>query len=795
MNILASYNWLKEYLHTSKNAEDFARELSLKSMSVESIEYVKNRFEHMVIGEITEIKPHPDADKLKIAITNIGDRSVEVVCGGTNIREKQRVVVALPGAKVRWHGEGELIELKPTKIRGVASEGMICAANEIGFEKLPQNDGEIWDITESVQAKPGTNVAEALGIDDVLFDIEVTTNRPDAMSIVGLAREGGAVTGDEFKFEPSKIESPNGETLPLSVRVEADEVPRYMAVAIDGVRVESSPMWLQQKLLLAGYKPINNIVDITNYVLHEYGQPLHAFDYDKLEGAEIIVRNAKAGERMLALDDMEYELRAEDVVIADAKKPVAIGGVMGGKESGTWNETTRIVFEAANFDAIRVRRTARALNLYSQSQSQFEKGLSTESLPAALARAVELTLEIAGGCVASKIIDVQANAYKPKSFTFNPDRARKMIGVELSTEDMLDSLAKLGFEAKKKGDGYEVNVPYWRDKDIEDGVDFTEEIARLYGYHKLEPVLPNGAPAFQVEDPAIAREDWLKDMLLAAGYTELYGYSFVSEQDLLAYDLDPSKAVRILNELSADQTHMRTSLMPSVLRDIERNQASVPSASVFELQNIYLAREKSIPEQRTQLVIASYGSGDAEEIFFKVKGLLEYFFAETSANITFKRLQGDDRWHATRAAEVRINGKRIGTLGQVSEKTQDAFGVKRLTIAAELDLQDVLQEVSVQKSFTEIPAFQAAERDIAVELDEFESFESLNAALRKVDAQIESVEVKEVYKGDKIQSGKKSLTLALTIRSKEKTLSSEEVDAVMSKVQAMLEKEFRGTIR
>lgn len=795
MNILASYNWMKEYVNTSMSPEEFAREMSLKSMSIESIDRLKDRFDGLVIGLVKEVKAHPDADKLRIAVTDIGESVVEIVCGGVNLEEGMRVLVGLPGAKVRWHGEGDLVELKETKIRGVKSYGMICAPSEVGFEKAPCLDGGIWDLTDLVSAEAGTSFVDAFDMDDVLFDIEVTTNRPDAMNIVGLAREAGAALEQEFTWKAPELPAA-GTGKELTVSVEDTELcSRYMAVVIDGVKVGPSPLWMQQKLLHAGYRPINNIVDITNYILHEYGQPLHAFDYDQLHDQKIVVRKAKKGEVFLALDDNEYELNDGQLVVADGDRAVAVAGVMGGKDSGTWNETKTIVLEAATFDAVSVRRTARGLNLYSQSQSMFEKGLSTESPAAALARAVELALEIAGGEVASDVFDVRSHAYEPKSYALHPQKVVERIGVEISEERMIDMLERLGFSAQKNGEEYQVTVPYWRDHDIEGSVDFTEEIARLYGYEEIPSVLPSQAPPTTVENPVIAREAWMKNLLKSAGYTEFYGYSFTSAEDLARYDLDPKNAVRIYNELTMEQTHLRTSLMPSVLRSIEQNQGQVACGDVFELQNVYIPQVGDLPEERLHLVIAKYGASNAEEALLGIKGVLEYMMKKTGRVITFSRDGLDARWHETRSVSITIDGETVGILGQVSHEVQEAFGLDVPVIAASLNISNVIREMIDYKQYIPASDFPSVERDVAVMLDRSVEFSSVKNALKEIDQLVREVILTDVYTGEGIEEGKKSVTFRITLQSDSRTLESDEVEKIMTNVQNVLSEKFNGTIR
>ncbi|MBT3230595.1 phenylalanine--tRNA ligase subunit beta [Candidatus Uhrbacteria bacterium] len=795
MNILASYNWIKEYLQTEITPEEFAREMSLKSMSVESIEHLKNRFENMVIGVVEELKDHPDADRLKIAITNIGDKKVEVVCGGQNLCSGMKVAVALPGAKVLWHGEGDWVELKPTKVRGVESFGMICAPSELGFEKAPCLDGGIWDLSDITEASAGTSFVEAMDLDDVIFDIEVTSNRVDSMSIVGLAREGGVVAEGEFEFkEPALIKGGAGKE--LKVQVDAPELcPRYMAVVIDGVKVGPSPLWLQNKILLSGHRPINNIVDITNYILHEYGQPLHAFDYEKLGDETIVVRKARDGEKIEALDDNTYDLKADQLVIADSTKPVAVAGVMGGAPTGTRDDTVTVVFEAATFDPVSVRRTSRALNLYSDSQLLFEKGLSTKSAEVALARAVELTLEVAGGEVASPVYDVQEQDYKSLAFPWRSQKTRDIMGVDLSDEEMIDILVRLGFKVDGVDGEYNVVVPFWRDHDIEAEIDFTEEIARVYGYHNVPTVLPDQAPPTVFEDPELAWEDRTKKVFSSYGYIEFYGYSFVSAGDLERYDLDPEEAIKLYNPLSSELTHMRTSLIPSVLKDIEMNQGETPAGQVFELQKVYMPRKGDLPEEKSRLVFGGFGVKDVQEAFLRQKGVLEIWAKSMGLELKVERTTDDVYWHPTRSAAISYNGNRVGTIGQVASQYQQAFGIERPVILTDIDFEQLVSSMKVQLRYEPSPDFPAMIRDIAVEIDAKMEFDKIKNKLIGMDELLRAIDLKDVYQGDKIEVGKKSLTLSLSIRSDKKTLSSEEADAVVGKIERVLVDQMNAKVR
>lgn len=794
MNLMASFNWLKEYAKIDADADTFAAELSLRSMSVEEIIRTSDVYANVVIGEVKELKMHPNADKLRIAMTDIGSEIVQIVCGGANLAEGQRVVVALPGAKVRWHGEGELIELSEAKIRGEKSHGMICAPAEIGFEKVACGDHDIWDISSLTHAAPGTPLVDAFGMNDVLFDIEVTTNRPDAMNIVGLAREAGAALKLPFTFEPPMLPAGEGAHQ-LSVENEAPELcSRYMAAVIDGVKVGPSPLWLQMRLLQSGHRPINNIVDITNYVLHEYGQPLHAFDADKVEGNVIKIRSAKAGEKIKALDDNEYELSELNLVIADSENALAVAGVMGGKQSGTWGETTRIVLEAATFDALSVRRTARKLNLYSDSQSMFEKGLSSEMPPVALARAIELILEIAGGKVVGNILDTKTEEYVPLSFPFNPERSNSVMGVDLPDAEQIDYLERLGFEIKQDGDAYTAIVPFWRDHDIEHSVDLTEEVARLYGYHEIPSRLPEGKIPSVRTPHTLTVQSRLKSELRAAGYTEFFSLSMISESDLTSYDIDPEDAVKIFNPLSSELTHMRPSLMPSLLKGIEMNQASYKSQRIFELARVYHPKKSDLPDENPALVIAHAGSV-TEYDFRELKGVLTHILGVFGLSFELRHLEGNPYWHPTRSAEIVVNGEMVGIIGQVADSYKEAFKLDVDVMAVELQLHRLIPDMRLTQTYVAAQPFPSVFRDIAIEVSKFTEFEALAGEIKKTHKAITSIDLKDFYTGEHVGKGNASITLGLELASSEGTLTSDEADAIMELVQSVLVKSFNATIR
>ena len=795
MNILISYNWLKEYLHTDLSPEDFAKKTTNSGNSVEHMHDYAKSLAHIVVGEIKVVKPHPNADKLRITEVDIGGTIVEIVCGGSNLFEGHKVVAALPGAKVRWHGEGDLVEITESTLRGVKSFGMICGVDEVGFESLPHGEKEIWDLTELTDAPAGTPLAKALDLDDVVMDIEVTSNRPDCMSVYGQAREGAAVTHDSLKDFLGNVDWPMKLEKPKVTVEDSELCPKYSAVRLNGITVGPSPWWVQKKLILAGLKPINNVVDITNYVLHEYGHPLHVFDADKLEGGEIRVRKAVDGEIMKALDGKEYKLTSDMLVIADAVKPVAIAGVMGGEETGATTSTKNIIIESATFDPVSIRRTARALNLYSDSQLLFEKGLSVRSTDTAIARAIELVQEIACPEAISPVTCIDPKGYEPRVFPFDPAQANALMGIEMDEKDMIATLKHLGFEAKKHKHAYEITVPFWRDHDIEASVDFVEEIARVYGYDRFPSELPEGAPPLVETDRALVWQARTKEILKGMGLTETYSYSFISEKQLANYGFTPEDAIHLKNPLSVDQAFMRPSLVPTMMTTIVENQALFPSADLFEIAPVYLPRNNELPEQPLRLVVAVYGK-DAETLFLRAKGIMTRLFEETGIkHVELDRVIDGSRFHAGRSARVLIDGKAVGTIGQVSRSVEFAFGLDVTAVILELDFEMLLDYFSTTKTFTTLPLFPSVERDLAFVLADRTEYTSVKRMIEKTNAHVVSVALFDTYRGKGIDPGKKSLGVRVEFRVNDRTLESKEVDVWMDEIKKMIENEFGGMMR
>lgn len=805
-----SYNWLKDYLKITDSPEVLAKKLSLHSATVEKIHSFEQTWQKIVIGQVKEIKPHPQADKLRLVAVDIGGRAVTLVCGGSNLRLGMKVAVALVGAKVKWHGQGDLMELKSVAIRGIKSEGMICSPAEIGLETLfpAKDERELIDLS-SFAAKPGTALAKALGLDDYILEAEVTSNRPDMMSVVGLAREIAALYDKKLaEYKTKEIRKLRNKEITLRVEVmEKKLCPRYQAVMIEGIQVKESPWWLKKRLWSAGIRPINNIVDITNYVMLELGQPMHAFDAKNLKSKikdlkSVVVRRAKEGERILALDGREYQLKAGMLVIADERRPIAIAGVMGGEESAVTTKTKTIVFESANFDPVSVRRTARALNLYSDSQLRFEKGLSTESTEVALSRAIQLTLELAGGQVASQIIDVRAGKYQVKRYKISLAEMAKSIGVNIPLSRVKKILQLLGFKfvirnspACRRGRQFEVLVPWWRDHDIGDSHDLVEEVARMYGYHNLPGVLPDGEIKIEPPSAELTWEDKLKNLLSGAGFTEVYTYSFISRLFLEKLRFDPKRCPRVANPLSEDFEYLRPSLLPGLLSIVKENQETYGEGKIFEISRVYQPRPNDLPKEEGRVLVAVWGDAKNGKEFFALKGWWDYLAEKFGIMTQIKRVSGQELYHDGRAVQIFVDGQPFGLLVEIHPRILADFKIEKRVAILDFALSDFIKFAKEYQSFKALPLYPAATRDISFMVDERKEYAEIVKVIQGTDPLITAFELFDVYSGKNISPSKKSLAFHISYQSPDRTLTAEEVEVAHQKLIQKLERELGAEVR
>ncbi|MFH1973433.1 MAG: phenylalanine--tRNA ligase subunit beta, partial [Patescibacteria group bacterium] len=665
---------------------------------------------------------------------------------------------------------------------------------------------------------PGAPLADILGLaGDVIMDIEVTSNRVDAMGMVGLAREAATILDRPFVWkEPKDVKAKGKEK--VAVKVATKKLcPRYLAVRIDGVTVGSSPWWMKRRLLAAGIRPINVIVDITNYVMLEQAQPMHAFDAATVEKG-IEVRLARTGEKMRALDGKDYRLDDTMLVIADASKPIAIAGVMGGERTGVMANTTSIVFEAATFDPVSVRRTSRKLGLQSDSQIRFEKGLSTEAPPSALARAVELTLDLAGGKVAGPVTDVKAAPYRPKRFTITTDEVNCLIGVVLPQKEMVRILRSLGFAVGTKGKHITATVPWWRDHDIEMGQDLVEEIARVYGYGNIPAIVPFGL-APRPMDAELVWEDRLREVAKGAGFTETYSYSFVSKDLLEKAGYDAGGMLHVQNPLTADLEIMRTTLLPSLLQIASENIEREYALRLFEVANVYYPssvgaygdtpRRKGglpsaptkwtkLPDERLEVGALLVGG---EGVWKEAKGFVEHVLGEMGMrDVSWRRMSTDAFWHPGRTVQAFVEGDLVATVGEVSPKIAERFKLDGRVALVDIPFASAVRHAISSRRYVQVSPFPSAKRDLAIVVDARTEFDDIARAISRVGAihelplQVE-VEWFDTYREKNLPAGKKSLAMHIECSAPDRTLESKDVDALMEKAVLALKEAFKAEVR
>ncbi|MFA5185177.1 MAG: phenylalanine--tRNA ligase subunit beta [Patescibacteria group bacterium] len=820
MNTLVSFDWLKEYVKLKETPEEFARRISLSGPAVEKILPLYPELgDKIVLGHIKELKQHPNADKLKLVEVDVGEKTpIRVVCGGSNLEVGQYVAVALLGAKVRWHGQGEPIVLEPAEIRGEKSEGMICASSEIGLGEAFQNSERMildlgmelgWgeDSKKSIPV-PGTPLNDVLGgSDDVAMDIEVTSNRVDCMGMVGLAREAAAILNRPFIWKEPKFPKFQASSSKPQVKISAKkECPRYMAAKITGVKVGPSPWWLKRRLMSAGLRPINNIVDISNFVMLELAQPTHIFDAASVKGG-IDVRMARFGEKIQALDGKTYDLDDSILLIADDEKPIAIAGVMGGEKTGTTLNTTDVIIESAMFDPVCIRRGARKINLQSDAQLRFEKGLSVASPPVAMARTIQLVLELAGGKLEGGIADVGQTKYKPQVFSTTVDEVDSLIGVKVPKAEMIDRLRRLGFKIKVTGKTIKAEVPWWRDHDIELGRDLVEEIARIEGYANIPGVIPFGLKPRPM-DPELVWEQRARDVLKGAGLSEIYSYSFVSKDLLAKADYDASAMLRVQNPLTSDFEFMRTTLLPSLLQVAAENAERFADQRIFEVANVYYPKTATAKEEREatlwtdlpdeQLELGMLFLGMSEP-WRAAKGCVEHLLDEMGiTDVEWKRLDNDTFWHPGHTVQAFAAGNLVATVGELSPKVAKNFKFEAPVGLVDIPFETIVPMASVSRAYEPLPAFPEAKRDLAVVVDFRVEYDDL---AREIVATVQGTPIRakaewfDTYRGDKLPTDKKSVAMHLTFSSPDKTLESKEVDGLMENIILKLKDKFKAEVR
>ncbi len=795
--MLVSYNWLKEYVDPGISPRELADRLALAGIEVESVEPFRPDLPGVVVGSITAIEPFPGSEKLLLARVNPGGPEVSIVCGARNIAVGQKVPLALPGSELPGRGR-----ITQATIQGVVSSGMLCSAEELGLALGPAEAGI---LILDPYAVPGTPAGRLLGFDDYILALALTPNRADCLGMLGVAYEVAALTGSRVKLppaQPPESEKEINEAARVTV-LDPDLCPRYTARVINGVKTGAAPLWMQLRLIKAGIRPINVIVDITNYVMLEYGQPLHAFDYDLLRNGEIIVRRGRPGETLITLDGLERSLDSDVLVIAGKAGPVGLAGVMGGENTEIGPATRRVLLEAARFNPAVIRRTARRFNLPSEASQRFERGVNPEWVPAAQNRAARLMAELGGGEVLRGMIDADASPARPRLISVRPHRINEILGVKIPVEEVVSILERLDFTVERgSGRTLAITVPLRRG-DIFLEEDVVEEVARLYGYEKIPVTLPRGELVENFAAPDQRVEALARQTLTASGFFEAITYAFINPAQLEKLGLPPGDprraAIPLQNPLSEEQSVMRTTLLPGLLKVIQHNFNFREMNQLFyEIGTVYFSRRlplDELPAEKTSLALAATGFAPEANWytpsrpagFFTVKGALEALFRRLGLHRVDFVPAKLPLTHPTRAARVFVGGEEAGFLGELHPETAGKWDFPQAVTVAELDLSVLTAAADLVPRVAPLPRYPAARRDIAVvSSGEIPAQRFEQAIFEAGGGLVDRVALFDLYEGEQIPAGKRSLAFTITYRRAEGTLTEQEINAAQERIEQAL---------
>lgn len=790
-----SLSWIKAYVPgLDVTAQEYTDAMTLSGSKVEGFQRLNADLDKIVIGRIEKIEKHPDADKLIICQVNVGgDAPIQIVTGAPNVKEGDKVPVVLDGGRVAGGHDGKMtpggIKIKKGKLRGIESNGMLCSIEELGstrdmYPEAPENGIYIF----GEDAVVGESAVEALGLNDVVFEYEITSNRVDCFGVLGIAREAAATFHKDF-CPPVVTETGNDEDVNdyVKVRVEdTDLCPRYCARVVKNIKIGPSPKWMQRRLASQGIRPINNIVDITNYVMEEYGQPMHAYDLDTIAGHEIVVRRAAKGEKFVTLDGQERTMDDSVLMICDGEKAVGIAGIMGGENSMITDSVTTMLFEAACFDGTNIRLSSKKVGLRTDASGKFEKGLDPNNAINAINRACQLIEELGAGQVVGGVVDVYGQVRKGRSVPFDAEKVNKLLGTEIDETAMLGYFEKidLGYDPETK----EVLVPSWR-PDLECLADLAEEGARFYGYDNIPTTLPSGEATAGKLSFKLKVEEVARNIAEFCGFSQGMSYSFESpkvfDKLLIPGDSQLRRTVTISNPLGEDFSIMRTISLNGMLTSLSTNyNRRNKNVRLYELGNIYLPRQvpvTELPEERMQFTLGMYGDGD----FFTMKGVVEEFFdkAGLHGKETYEPDAGKPFLHPGRQADILYNGEVMGYLGEVHPQVAENYSIKDRVYVAVIDMPKVVALATFDRKYSGIAKYPAVSRDLSMVMPK----DILVGQVEKVfedqgGAYLESYQLFDVYQGAQIQEGYKSVAYSVTFRASDKTLEEADVTAAMNKI-------------
>ena len=792
-------SWIKAYVpDLTCTAQEYTDAMTLSGTKVEGYEAADRDLDKIVIGQIEKIEKHPDSDHLIICQVNVGAETIQIVTGAPNVKEGDKIPVVLDGGRVAGNHDGKMteggIQIKKGKLRGVESNGMMCSIEELGSSREFYPEAPEYGIYIFPEdAVVGADAIEELGLHDVTFEYEITSNRVDCFGVIGIAREAAATFGKEF-HPPVVTPTGNAENASDYVKVtvkDTDLCPRYCARVVKNIRIAPSPKWMQRRLAAAGIRPINNIVDITNYIMEEYGQPMHAYDYDQLAGHEIIVRRAAKDEKFVTLDEQERTLDENVLVICDGEKSVGIAGIMGGANSMITDDVKTMLFEAACFDGTNIRLSSKRIGLRTDASAKFEKGLDPNNAEEAINRACQLIEELGAGEVVGGIVDVYPTVKEPVRIPFEPERINALLGTDISAEEMLGYFKKidLGYDEKTN----EIIAPTFR-QDLFRTADLAEEVARFFGYANIPTTLPTGEATtgklpFDLRVRAVAQ-----DIAEFCGFSQGMMYSFESpkafEKLMLPADSPLRNAIKIMNPLGEDFSIMRTQSVNGMLTSLGFNYSNRnKNVRLYELGNIYIPKAlplTELPDERVQFTLGMYGDGD----FFTMKGVIEEFLDKLgiTGRKSYRPNSGKTFLHPGRQANVYYGDKLLGFLGEVHPLVASAYGIGEKAYIAVLDMPTVTELATFDRKYAGIAKFPAVSRDISMVVPkQILAGEIEDVIIQRGGKILENCQLFDIYEGAQIRSGFKSMAYSITFRAKDRTLEEGDITAAMKKIWNGLE--------
>lgn len=799
--MLVAMSWLKDYVDIDVDDFEFAKAMTMSGSKVESIRQSGREIVNVVTGRAVTIEAHPNADKLRVCMVDVGDKdNIQIVTGASNVQEGDCVPIALDGAKLPGG-----IKIKTGKLRGVLSHGMMCSINELALDTAMFPDANSEGIFILPKDTPvGIDIREVLGINDTVVEFEITPNRPDCLSIIGIAREAGATFKKPVKYPEIELVEDESKGVDDYISVEIkdpDLCKRYAARVIEDVRIEPSPEWMQRRLRASGIRPINNIVDVTNFVMLEFGQPMHAFDLEEISGGQIVVRRASKDETIVTLDDKERKLDTDMLVIADKDKALAVAGVFGGKHSGIKEESKTILLESANFDGVSIRKTSDKLVLRTEASSRYEKGLDVNVVSLALDRCAQLISKIGAGKPIKGVVDCYPKKAKQKIIDFDVKKINKLLGTDINEDDAINILERI--ELKVDINSKKVIVPTFRD-DIEGTADLAEELARFYGYNNITPTLLEGcSTTIGVRTYEQEIEDIIIDTMTACGLCETYSFSFttprVFDKIRLPEQSSQRNAIVISNPLGEEQSIMRTTIIPDILTTLSNNfNRRVREAGVFELSNVYLAHKlppEELPKEKKLLTIGMYGNVD----FYNIKGIIEALLIRLGINennYEFTKKDDNLTFHSGRTAGIVIEGTEAGIVGEIHPEVTKNFEIEERVYVAVIDVELLIANSNISYKYIPLTKFPPVDRDIAIVVSDDVTAKTLEDLIRNCsEGLLEEVVLFDIYKGKQVADGYKSMAYSLRFRSFDRTLTDEEVNLIMNNIIEQLKDKVGAVLR